>query len=258
MASFARAVSPLLAAAAAMKVFQRRVDVGEMTLLVSALDLSVGRGLIRDRIWEAASTKVFKSIVHPGDTVVDIGAHLGYFTIMASKAVGNDGRVHAFEPDRRSRALLAKNIEANQATNVALLPYAIGNTTANQVHRLNAAAPLTRLDTVRLDDYFEPGDTVDVVKLDIDGGEIEALDGMRRLVRTSPHVHLLIEHDPWQQRVSNRSTEELHHQLASLGFVPVVSIDEASGEIRDVDWSTPDLGSKTVNLLLLKEDDSGR
>lgn len=75
---------------------------------------------------------------------------------------------------------------------------------------------------------------------------------MARVLAESKGVHLLIEHDPWQQEAAGRSIAALHETLRALGFEPLLAIDEATGEAKRVDWSSPDLADRTVNLLLVK------
>ncbi len=68
--------------------------------------------------YEPETTDLFVSLLHEGDVVVDIGAHIGYYTLLAARTVGKDGKVFAFEPDPDNYALLVKNVEMNGYNNV--------------------------------------------------------------------------------------------------------------------------------------------
>ena len=79
------------------------------------LDMAMGR-------YEPETTRLFKETVKPGMVVVDIGAHVGYYTLLAAKQVGPDGKVYAFEPEPGNHALLLKNIGMNGYDNVVATP----------------------------------------------------------------------------------------------------------------------------------------
>jgi len=81
-------------------------------------------------------TDVLKKNVKKGDTVVDIGAHIGYFTIILSDLVGNDGKVIAFEPNPITFSILKKNIETNSLSNVILENLAISDIESEQYIRV--------------------------------------------------------------------------------------------------------------------------
>ena len=74
-------------------------------------------------------TDVVTKEIQPGDTVLDLGANIGYFTLLFAKLVGNNGIVFAFEPEPQNIALLTKNIKINNYKNVTLVPKAVSNTT---------------------------------------------------------------------------------------------------------------------------------
>jgi len=71
-------------------------------------------------VWEESSTKIFKNSINEGDIVVDVGASIGYFTLLAAKLVGNKGKVFAFEPGPENFKILKKNVEVNKYDNVIL------------------------------------------------------------------------------------------------------------------------------------------
>src|SRR5450631_2459974 len=85
-----------------------------LRLICDSRDLRVSPSLILDRIWEPAMTEVFERIVKPGAQVLDIGAHIGYFTTLACALAGDSGRVDAFEPHAGSYELLCANIRLNR------------------------------------------------------------------------------------------------------------------------------------------------
>src|SRR4051812_36357932 len=64
-------------------------------------------------VYEETEARLFEQSIRPGDVVVDVGGHIGYYTLLAARAVGATGHVYAFEPERGNFALLAENVAAN-------------------------------------------------------------------------------------------------------------------------------------------------
>jgi len=159
---------------------------------------------------EPEVTAIFERHVGEGDTVVDIGAHIGYHTLFLAQRVGPRGKVYAFEPHPDNAALLRKTVAENGFANVVVEQKAVWNETGtgtlfesphNTVdHRMVAAgkgrAPVI-VETVALDDYFEAGTRVDLVKMDMQGAEGQALTGMQRLIADQERIAIVTEFEPW-------------------------------------------------------------
>jgi FkbM family methyltransferase len=146
--------------------------------------------------WEADETDWFVRTVQPGDTVVDAGANVGYYTLIASRLVGEKGKVYAFEPDPANFELLRRNVELNRLKNVVLEQKALSNrkgtiklflARSNKGdHRIyqpgGESRPSVDVEAVRLDEYFKGRERVDVVKIDTQGAEGLILEGMTGLL----------------------------------------------------------------------------
>jgi FkbM family methyltransferase len=149
--------------------------------------------------FEVEELDFMRGLLRPGDVVVDAGAHVGYFTLVAARAVGADGQVHAFEPVPGNHERLTENIELNSLTNVRLNRAALGDgdgtITLGIDHDMErssgrrtsghyaAGLGLRQVSApvVRLDDYLSEavaGRSVRVLKMDIEGSEPRALAGM--------------------------------------------------------------------------------
>jgi FkbM family methyltransferase len=136
------------------------------------------------------------STVRNGWTVVDIGAHVGYFALLLSKLVGPDGKVIAFEPVSENFRALEENVRLNDCRNVILEKRAVTSVSgpvtmrSNDTNQLTFTAslvhgqPIADVDAVSLDDYFagiqEP---VRFVMMDVEGAEEAVLQGMRAILR---------------------------------------------------------------------------
>jgi FkbM family methyltransferase len=160
--------------------------------------------------YEDYELSLFTGSIRAGDTVVDIGAHIGLYTLAAARAVGPTGRVVAYEPSSGNFSLLEKNIEANGYTNVttsrsavsdrageALLALNAENTGDNSLVRTARADRETSLvTTVTLDEELPTTEGVVVLKMDIQGGEPAALAGGRRALAAAGDVILFTEVSP--------------------------------------------------------------
>jgi FkbM family methyltransferase len=118
-------------------------------------------------------------------TVFDVGANAGYFTLLFSRAVGSSGAVFAFEPDPQNLVHLRRNITLNHRDNVSIIAAAVTDKEGAARFRPDASmgsicseGPLS-VTTCRIDDFPTP----DFVKMDIEGGELLALQGAQRTLR---------------------------------------------------------------------------
>jgi FkbM family methyltransferase len=151
-------------------------------------------------LYELDTARAIKRALRPGDTFIDGGANIGYFTLIAAKAVGPSGRVHAFEPQPDNRRRLAEHVAMNGLGDVVTIhPVALSdrpgevelhtfeNPAANHGQSTFFVTPdvATRkvtVESVRLDDYL-PSVVSRLIKLDIEGAEPLAISGMTGTLR---------------------------------------------------------------------------
>ena len=169
--------------------------------------------------------------VREGSVVLDVGANFGFYAVaLAARSPG--ATVHAFEPASASLALLRRNVERNGTANVRVHPVAVSSraghvavttefTTGNYVVRAGTRMP-PRVETVRavtLDEFWaEAGrPRVDVMKIDVEGGEWDALVGGRGMLRElRPFVQIEIVAE-WLLR-SGRTPEDCRRELTDIGY----------------------------------------
>lgn len=102
--------------------------------------------------WEATETAFLKRIVKSGDTVLDVGANIGYFTVLLSLLVGPSGRVFGIEPTQSTYEQLVKNVEINRLDNVTLCRVALSDKSGSVQmyhHRGATRVPILSSDTTR-------------------------------------------------------------------------------------------------------------
>ena len=190
-----------------------------------------------DLIHEKATTDLFKKIVKEGDTVVDLGANIGYFTLLAAKLVGPNGKVYSFEPEPKNYSYLKKNIELNNysqatainkavsdkngTTELFICLYDTGHHTINKYDGIEAYShgrstekrPI-KIETITLDEFFKgKEDSIDMIKMDVEGAEALALRGMDNILRTNDKLKMIIEFFPLLIKNMGSSPEELIYKL---------------------------------------------
>jgi FkbM family methyltransferase len=199
-------------------------------------------------VYEPVETAFFQRHVEPGHTVVDVGANIGYYTLLFARAVGASGRVYAFEPEPNNFAILRTNVEGNGYRNVVLENAAVSDSSGtldlfvnetnlgdHQAYDAGEGRKRVIVRSVSLDDYFaDLAERIDFVKMDIQGFEAAALRGMKTLLRTSPDVVLVTELWPKGMVAAGANPEGYLHELAQLGFV-LFECDERARRIVPLD-----------------------
>ena len=195
--------------------------------------------------YEQGTASLFKDLLDPGKVVVDVGAHVGFFTLLAAREVGPEGKVYAFEPESQNYALLLKNIELNGYCCVVATQKAVSNssgitdlflssldTGSHSIYSPAArgVAGSFKVATTSLDAFLEEAGWphVDLVKIDVEGAELAVLDGMDRFLTTNGSVKLIVEYCPSLIKLAGSEPSELIDRLVSFGFAISV-IDEKKG-----------------------------
>ncbi|MDR7550723.1 MAG: FkbM family methyltransferase [Armatimonadota bacterium] len=224
-------------------VLERRLQDG---IVVRADGLRLYGG-VRDRaflyqaqtgVFEPETVGLLRRALWPGAIVVDVGAYLGYYTILASRIVGPQGKVLAFEPDPESVLWLLRNVSANHCGNVMVMAQALYDRVGKMRWHRNPTDPSKNSLAARvgaeaaMEIDCVTGDTgipvphVDVVKIDVEGTEPEVLRGMAQLLEQSPDPLLIVEFNPTALAEAGNSSETLQETLDRLGFSEVGRLDE--------------------------------
>lgn len=193
--------------------------------------------------------KALAELVKPGQTVYDVGANIGFFTILCSRLVGPQGHVYAFEPIPQNLATLRHNVTLNALGNVTIVEAALSSSTGSAemfvspwsaFHSLNVegatkqdnhgpqAGEIT-VQTVTLDEFVQ-GEGVrapDLVKIDVEGAELIVLAGMGATLRSVKPLLLC----------------ELHDTKA--GYAELV--DSIGYRVRVIDGESPELADAARN-----------
>ena len=190
-----RQLSPSPASVRFRRPDLRMACVAGLTLALDQADASVSQPILTASAWEPHLTSVFRSYVRPGQHVVDVGANVGYFTVLAGTLVGPSGRVTAIEPNSENCRLILISLDANGLTNVDLIPVALDrrrgwshfstHVGSNGGLRPNAIDGIID-DAGQIVPVFPLDDLVDqpvhFLKIDVEGAEYRALIGAQRII----------------------------------------------------------------------------
>ncbi|MGH7031549.1 MAG: FkbM family methyltransferase [Stellaceae bacterium] len=159
--------------------------------------------------YEEDNLEVLLSFVTPDTVFIDIGANVGFFTLQIARRLTGDGKVYAFEPHPEVAELLQRNVFANGLSRVvscfsfalsdqnaaANLQYPIGHLGGGHVADSDEffAHTLVKSESKRLDDVLGSAFSADLVKIDVEGHEINVLKGMRGIIANSPRIKILFE-----------------------------------------------------------------
>jgi len=192
--------------------------------------------------FEPFETEIVRSLVKPGMVVVDIGANIGYYSLLFARLTGPEGTVHAFEPAPENFRLLNANIQANGYRNITPVQAAVcdssGQVTfhlspSNEAdHRLYAQSgdnePRTAVTVpaIRLDEYPPLRECpAAFMKMDIQGAEGRALAGMRKFLAQPNPMIIVMEFWPYGMQAAGSTPQDVLTCLLDAGFT-LEEIDE--------------------------------
>jgi|TARA_B100001971_G_C18120684_1_gene499271 FkbM family methyltransferase len=210
----------------------------------------IGRSIFSTGLWEPEVTQFISSKVRQGMTVFDIGADIGYYSLLLAKLVGPTGLVFSFEPIPKAKWYLDKNIEMNGLDNVRSFDFALFDEPG--VACLEAPLTLSKINLSKkklsgkdiqvemkvFDEWKAKGELnrVDLVKLDVEGAELNVLRGMKATLQNQKPAILV----------------EVHSQeLKSFGFSPsdlIEFLSEFGYQIDPVDKLEIDFSQSNLTI----------
>jgi FkbM family methyltransferase len=201
---------------------------------------------------------VLAEIIEPGQVVFDIGANIGFFTLLCARQVGPRGKVYAFEPMPANAKTLRHNIALNNLDNVIVVEKALSSTSGraelfisrySAFHSLNVEGAVKRnnrgpepdaetpiwVETTTLDDFVLNGDAQvpDVIKLDVEGAELVALEGMRATLES--RKPLLVCELHWTNVPYMRFVDSIGYRARVLG-THAPDLADADGNVHTLAW----------------------
>ena len=229
-------------------------------MYLNPTDRIVSYLIFRNKEWESNETFIFKKFLKENSIYVDIGSNLGYFSLIAG-SIAKNGKVFSFEPVKQNFRLLEKNIRKNNLTNVQIFQYAISNkngfvnifsgeSTSNarlfksdlegymEQYQSTELVKCVTLDTI-LDTIPGNSNIPNIIKMDIQGGEMLALKGMKNIIHKTNELVLFTEFWPEAITLTKESPHDFLQLLLDLNF-----------KIYDIDIKTKKIIKKSITQLL--------
>jgi len=191
----------------------------------------IGRSILLEKVWEPEVTRFISSRIKPDMIVLDIGADIGYYTLLFSKLVGPKGKVYSFEPIPKAKWYLDKNIKNNKLNNVRTFSFALFDRSGRMCledpfikSKINLSKKIlgkndimveTKIfDNWRLKNVKEK---TDLVKIDTEGSEMNILRGMKATLQKE-HPAILVEVHPYQLKSFGFTARDLVQFLTTFAY----------------------------------------
>jgi FkbM family methyltransferase len=235
-------------------------------LLCAASDYPLLATLVDVGELEAGTRQLIQRLVRPGETFVDIGANVGIHTLAAASAMQGRGRIVAFEPHPVTHGLLRKSLMLNGFTALAethqaavsnhtgRMPLHLGSTSGHHsLYPLEGEQPTAttvEVPLLRLDDVIAADLPVDLIKIDVEGAELDVLDGAAATVGRNHDIALIVEFGFSHLRRTGHSTQDWLLAFERFGF-GFQAIEPSTGTL--LDWNAAQLESvDSINLLFAR------
>jgi FkbM family methyltransferase len=184
--------------------------------------------------YELPVQEALSEMLKPGDVFYDVGANFGFFSLLAGRLVGSDGVVYAFEPVRENAAMIERNARLNQMHNITVFEVALSDRTGRSElllanypggAALKSAGPppdfagSLEVKTSTIDDFvgLRRGRPPDVVKIDVEGAELDVLHGMVNTLKETSGK-LIIEVDDADRQRCEKKLNACRDFLGNLGY----------------------------------------
>jgi FkbM family methyltransferase len=196
--------------------------------------------LMQRQVWfglyDQTEINLLKRLLKPGDTFFDVGANVGCYSFQASQFVGSSGHVYAFEPIPYNVGVIKRNLSRNHIQNITLVPAAVSqsngtltlyqaddsqaNTGVASIIQTPRKSRAVTVPMISLDSYTQQQqiDRIDVMKMDIEGAEYEALQGMKALLSGKVKPKIICEFNRFLLDKRHLNAEEVFNYLQGFGY----------------------------------------
>lgn len=214
---------------------------------------------------EPGTRRILQAVATPGSRAVDVGAGVGLHTIALAQAVGQAGCVEAFEAEPRLEPILKRTIAVNGFSQIRLHSFALGAHEAaapfyvartighSSLYQLECGELVREQATIRvtrLDAVLDTTLPVDVIKIDVEGAELDVVRGAKLTLERSPECAIVAECGPSHLQRTNISLEDWFAEFADIGFA-AYGIAEPSGFLFRLDPQSA-ARQQSINVLFLR------
>lgn len=196
----------------------------------------------KGQLYEPETSRLFCTLLQPGDSVIDVGGHIGYFSLMAAAITGNNGHVYTFEPEAANYQNLLKNIQRNPFKNIQVFHEAAGECEKEVTFYINAdndgghalwdvskhdfnelsrnhletrSIHQTTLTHALKEKMHSP---LRLIKMDVEGCELKVLQGAKQLLIENDYPFVIAEVNRFAMKQMNTDETELRRFMSSMGY----------------------------------------
>lgn len=242
------------------------IELPNYKIYVNSCDV-VGRSIILGETWEPYFTEILQKEVREGMTAIDLGAFIGLHALYLAKLVGPKGKVFAFEPHPYNYNLFLKSIEANEYNNIIAIQKAVSDKIEKTTFFIDPNSPYghtiydpkdgwksVEVETITLDEFFKDKDNkVNIIKMDIEGAEMAALQGMKKILKKNRKLRIFTEFYPKRLESAGCYPEDFLNELKKYGF-KLFNINEEKKKLESVNVSEwMGICKQSTNLLCLRD-----
>ena len=168
-----------------------------------SLDLSI------NGVYGELDTKIIREEIHEGDIVIDVGANIGYYTLIFAQLVGSSGKVFAFEPESKNFEILKKNIEINNYPNIVAEQKIVSDKSGivklfiaehgivgHRITQQKSSQKFIEVESIILDNYIKKlnlDNKINFIKIDVEGSEPKVLEGAKEIMQKSNQLKIFTE-----------------------------------------------------------------
>jgi FkbM family methyltransferase len=198
-----------------------------------------------NEVFEPEETEFFKRMVQPGNSLIDLGANIGYFSCLFASLAGCEGRVFAIEPDPENIRLLEENKFINGFENIEIIQAAVStakgkqklylsNSVQNSLYKVSEDTPVIEVETIHLGQYYRERirGRIDFLKTDMQGAEALLVGTIDEILRENHDIVIVSEFYPYGLSQLGRSAGEYLDYFISHGFG--IAVYEGSREISEI------------------------
>lgn len=207
--------------------------------------------------YEPQLRNVFRKLINKDDIILDIGANIGYHSLLFSEVCGPNGKVYSFEPVKKNYTQLIKNIELNQIKNINPLNFALGNSDINLVIDTEKSGPnpgsISLLNVSKTGEEISCRDAdkalqsmnikkIDFIKIDVEGYEWFVLESLKNIIKETRPI-IIFEWDSNYQANSNINASDFHDYFLSLDYELLLTENKLNLKVDDLN------SIKSANIL---------
>ena len=193
-----------------------------------SLDLSI------NGVYGELDTKIIREEIHEGDIVIDVGANIGYYTLIFAQLVGSSGKVFAFEPESKNFEILKKNIEINNYPNIVAEQKIVSDKSGivklfiaehgivgHRINQQKSSQKFIEVESIILDNYIKKlnlDSKINFIKIDVEGSEPKVLEGAKEIMQKSNQLKIFTEFNRESVKEYGVEPKEMIDLLYRNGF----------------------------------------